>query len=237
MKVFLIDKKKEASATWSFFFEPEKEVTYLAGQYYYFTLKKLNYPDSRGPTRHFTLSSSPTEGKLLRITTRTRESSGFKRTLHELALGTELEGEGPNGTFILDENEKGEHAFIAGGIGITPFRSMIKYKADSKIAASIHLLYSNSNLEEITFRKELEGFAKSGQIKLSMTLTSEKPRAKWDGLTGRIDPIMIRKTFTDVHKKTFWLVGPPKMVDGVEKVLEKLKINHSQIITEKFTGY
>ena len=101
MRLVLVDKKTEAEGTKSFFFEPEEIVSYLPGQYFYFTLPKLKFPDERGDTRHFTLSSSPTEGKTLRITTRVREESGFKKTLDELPFGSNLEGRGPNGTFYI----------------------------------------------------------------------------------------------------------------------------------------
>jgi len=100
MKLELVDKKIEAQGTKSFFWETQKEIKYLPGQYFYFTLPKLSYPDSRGATRHFSLSSSPTEGKLIRCTTRIRQESGFKKTLDELPIGSEIEGEGPEGSYI-----------------------------------------------------------------------------------------------------------------------------------------
>ena len=104
MKLKLIKKILEAKGTKSFFWEPEKTVGYLPGQYYYFTLPALKYPDPKGATRHITISSSPTEGNLLRLTTRIREESGYKKTLDGLPIGAEIEGEGPNGTFVLDQD-------------------------------------------------------------------------------------------------------------------------------------
>jgi len=155
MKLKLVEKREEAKGTVSFFWEPEKPLKYLPGQYFYITLPKLSFPDPRGSTRHFTLSSSPTEPPLLRITTRLREQSGFKKSLDDLEIGQETEGEGPNGTFVLDESEKGSHIFLAGGIGITPFRSMVKYCLDKNTGSKITLIYSCSMPEEIVFRQEL----------------------------------------------------------------------------------
>src|SRR3989337_2125381 len=155
MKLTLLEKKDEAKGTKSFFWETEKPVSYLPGQFFYFTLPSLKYPDPRGATRHFTLSSSPTEGENLRSTTRIREESGYKKTLNELPLGSVIEGEGPNGKFLLDENEKGPFVFLAGGIGITPFRSMMKFATDKKLSVPIQLIYSNSIPEEIAFRPEI----------------------------------------------------------------------------------
>src|SRR3989344_9620287 len=137
MQLPLIRKQKEAKGTYSFYFDNRNKIKYLPGQYFYFTLPQLNYDDARGPTRHFTISSSPSE-KEFKFTTRIREKSGYKKTLFELPMGTNLEVEGPNGTFILDENEKGEHILIAGGIGITPFRSFIKYNLDKDLGTQMH---------------------------------------------------------------------------------------------------
>src|SRR3990170_2072090 len=161
MKLKLVKKQDEAKDTKTFFFEPEKSVSWLPGQFYYFTIPNLKYPDPKGATRHFTISASPTEGSLLRLTTRMRTDSGFKNSLNDLAMGSIIDGEGPSGTFILDENEPGNHVLIAGGIGITPFRSFIKYNIDRKLTdVKLHLIYANSTPPEIAFRIELEGWDK-----------------------------------------------------------------------------
>ena len=239
MKLKLIDKKDEAEGTKSFFFEPERQINYLPGQYIYLTLDKLNYPDQRGSTRHFTLSSSPTEGNILRITTRIRQESGFKKTLDELSLNSIVEGEGPNGEFVLDEEKNEPQVFIAGGIGITPFRSMIKYKIENKFKTPIYLIYSNSTVEQITFRQELEKWAKEDKtFKLTMSITKpEESKEKWKGLTGRIDEKLIGKLTNQLIKPVFWVCGPPAMVTAMEEELDKLNINSGQIVIEKFTGY
>ena len=239
MKLKLVEKKEEAKGTKSFFWESEKPVNYLAGQYFYFTLPSLKYPDPRGATRHFTLSSSPTDGNILRNTTRIRPNSGYKKTLDELDIGTLIDGEGPNGEFILDENEKGPHVFLAGGIGITPFRSMIKYAVDKNLDTAIHLIYSNSVPEEITFREELLLWSKSWpKLKLDMTITKpEESQEKWSGLVGRIDENLIRKLVADISQPIFWVCGPPAMVSAMEQTLGKLNISSGKVRSEKFTGY
>jgi len=239
MKLKLIAKKKEAENTKSFLFEPEKEFDFLPGQYFYFTLPKLNYKDSRGATRHFTIANSPTEGKNIFIATRMRKSSGFKKTLDEMEIGSLIEGEGPSGIFVLDENDKGPHVFLAGGIGITPFRSIVKNVVDKKLKTPIHLIYSNSTPEQITFRSELEKWAKkSRNIRLDMTCSqTEGSKEKWGGLTGRIDENLIKKLVPDISKQTFWVCGPPAMVDAMEKALGKLRITSDKVHSEKFSGY
>jgi ferredoxin-NADP reductase len=239
MKLILIRKLDEAKGTKSFFWEPEKPVGYIAGQYFYFTIPQLKYPDPKGNTRHFTLSSSPTEGNLLRNTTRIREESGYKRSLDELEIGAVIDGEGPNGTFILDEKEDSPQVFLAGGIGITPFRSIIKNAFDKKLRTPIHLIFSNSIPEEIAFREELESLAKSWpNFKLDMTVTKpEETKEPWQGLTGRIDENLLKKVVPDLLSKTFWVCGPPVMVDAMETALGNLGLSSGKVLSEKFTGY
>src|SRR3989338_4141605 len=155
----LVSTTIEAQDTMTFKWDTDKKVTYFPGQFMYFTIPTLIYPDKRGNTRHFTLSSSPTE-KYISNTTRIRKESGYKQTLAQLKKGDKIEVEGPSGTFIVDEEEKGPHVFIAGGIGITPFRSMLKYKMDKNLKYNVQLIYSNSIPELIAFRKEIEEWDK-----------------------------------------------------------------------------
>ena len=239
MKIKLVEKRDEAKGTKSFFWQPEAPVTWIPGQYYYYTIPLMKYPDARGNTRHFTVSSSPTEGNLLRLTTRIREESGYKKTLDELPIGSEIEGEGPNGTFTLDEKSTNSNVFIAGGIGITPYRSIIKYAVDKKLGIPMHLLYSNSIPEEIAFRKELEKWAAGNpNIKIDMTISHpEESKEPWTGITGRIDDAMIKKLVYDTENPTFWVSGPPAMIDAMEIVLGKIGVTADKLHSEKFTGY
>ena len=239
MLVKLVDIIKEAKGTKSFIWSLNKNIKYLPGQYFYFTLPQLKYKDSRGPTRHFTISSSPTEKGILKFTTRIRNESGFKKTLNDLKIGNIIEAEGPNGTFILDENSKGGHIFIAGGIGVTPFRSFAKYNIDKNLKdINLHLIYSNSVPKEITFRKELVDWSKSYKnLKVDMTITKPEKSKNWEGLTGRIDENMLKKLISDYRLPNYWTSGPPGLVTAMEKVLSKLNIPKNKIRSEKFTGY
>ena len=229
MKLKLVKKTLESRGTKSFFWEPEKEVDYLPGQFFYYTLPKLDYPDSRGATRHFTIASSPTEGDILRLTTRIREESGYKKTLDEIKVGDTIEGEGTNGTFIFDEKEGGNHVFLAGGIGITPFRSMLKYIIDKNLQNNIQLIYSNSD-NDFAFKDELMKWDKDQEnIKIDFFDSSK---------SGHLDKDSIKKLASDkLSTDTFWVVGPPPFVSGVEDALEQLKVSSDRIRSEKFTGY
>lgn len=232
MKLTLVKKTDEARGTKSFFWQPERPINYRPGQYLYYTITSLKYPDPRGTTRHFTLSSSPTEGNLLRLTTRVREESGYKKTLDELPIAAVVDGEGPNGLFVFDEKETITSVFIAGGIGITPFRSMVRYVADKKLTNPIYLIYSNSD-EDFVFKKELDEISAAHQnIKIRYVVT---------GVEGHLDQPKINEIIgnwkLEIGSLTWWLCGPPPMIDAMEKVLGETGITSNNIRSEKFTGY
>lgn len=241
-KLKLLEKRDEAKGTKTFIFEKPQGFTYKAGQYMYFTLPELKYPDRRGNVRHFTLSSSPNEDFLL-ITVRIREESGYKKTLDEAQPGYEVTARGPEGVFTLeDERTTVPQVMIAGGIGITPFRSIAKYATDKGLVVPIHIIYSNSIPEEIAFRKEFEELViMNPNLKVTHTITKpEESKKEWTGLTGRIDEELIQKLIPDtwnLKPVIFWLCGPPPMVSALEEVLEKLQIPQDKIKIEKFTGY
>ncbi len=239
MKLKLVKITEDAKGTKSFFWEPQKKVDWIAGQYFYFTIPKLKFPDPRGATRHFTTSSSPSEDGLLRLTTRIRKESGYKQTLNTYKVGQVIEAEGPNGTFVLDEKESGDNVFVAGGIGVTPFRSMIKYAIDKNLDTKIALVYSNSIPEEIAFYEEFNEWAKMWpNLKLFVTVSHpEESKNKWSGLTGRVDEDLIKKAAEGLDNPTYWLCGPPGMIDAMEELVVKIGIKDDRIRTEKFTGY
>ncbi|KKQ35761.1 MAG: Oxidoreductase, 2Fe-2S and FAD/NAD(P) binding domain protein [Candidatus Woesebacteria bacterium GW2011_GWA1_37_7] len=237
----LVEKKPETNDVISFLFKAGGIFTYLPGQYLYITLPKLKFPDSRGSTRHFTISSSPTEKNILSFTTKIRQESGFKRSLAELSLGEEVEVEGPTGTLILDEHEKGTHILIAGGIGVTPFRSFIKYNIDKSLTdINLYLLNSVTTPDDIIFKKDFDDWGNHTNIKINITVTKpEESKTKWTGLVGRIDSDMINSLYANYNLQatTFWLCGPPALVTAMESILRSMNIKGNKIRTEKFTGY
>lgn len=239
MKIKLLKKKKEGKDIKSFIFEKPKGFNFKPGQFIYLTLPKLFFDDQRGNTRHFTIASSPTEEYLM-ITTRIRKESGYKRTLDKMQKGDLINYRGPFGDFILGKEKKETQVFLAGGIGITPFRNIIKYQIDKGYKTPMHLINSCSTTEEIAFRKELEGWEKEGKIKLDITITHpEESKEKWKKLTGRLDHKILKKLTKnyDLKNTIFWLCGPPPFVSAIEIEVEKLGIKERNIITEKFSGY
>ncbi len=235
MQAKLIKVVEESFKTKTFIFEPEKKVTFLPGQYFYFTLPELIAEDPRGQTRHFTLSNSPTEGSYIQFTTRISES-GYKQTLDKYKIGQLVETTGPNGTFILDEKEVDTHLFLAGGIGITPFRSFIKYGLDKKLHKYYHLIYSDSNIDNMAFYDELKDLSTAKNFDFDITLT--KPDNIWRGNTGRISKeliVILTRDKTDIKNCVTWLCGPPAFVNAMEDISMDLGIKDIRV--EKFTGY
>jgi glycine betaine catabolism B len=245
MKIKLLRRETVAKDTVSFFFEPQEPTTRAPGQYYYIDVPELKYPDPRGPKRQFTIASSPTEGPIMMVTVRTRAEniSGYKKTLYELPDGSIIDAEGPNGHYVLDENTPpSQHVFLAGGIGITPYRCFMKYAIDKGLTTPMHLIYANSTPDEITFRAELEQWAKDHpNIKIDMTIShpEETPQIPWAGLTGRVDFPLIQKLVPNWQDPTvtFWICGPPPMVDALDEAMGKAGIPSQRRKIEKFTGY
>ena len=133
---------------------------------------------------------------------------------------------------MFDENEQGSHIFIAGGIGITPFRSMIKYVADKNLQNPVYLIYSNSDAD-IAFKNELDKIVGVHQnIKIQYFNS---------GTEGHLDELKIGKFIGNwglkIENLTWWICGPPPMIDAMEQVLGKLKISTGRVRSEKFTGY
>lgn len=234
-KVKLIDKKQVAENTTLYIFEKPQGFNYLPGQH---IVVKLDIPSApaQDTLRTFTLCSSPTEGNIKVVM---RDGiSVFKKTLQNMSIGTEITIIGPAGRFTLQEGKN--IVMIAGGIGIAPFRSMIKYIFDKNLSYNIILLYSNPTQKRIAFYNEFKDiFVSQSNPNLTIinTLTQEIPES-WREEQGRIDKNFIQKYVPDFDKRDFYICGPPKMVEDIEKILlSSLNINPKNIFTEKFTGY
>jgi ferredoxin-NADP reductase len=211
------------------------DVDFQPGQYFWVTLLDPPYDDDKGPRRHITVVTSPTERGVLGLATRLRDS-GFKRSLAELPEGTEVEVEQPKGSFALPQETDRHYVFIAGGIGITVFRSMLRYIADEALPYRITLVYSNRDRESTAFYDELRELEDSiPGLRVVFTMTEDPD---WDGETRRIDPEMLRDHLgDDLAAFTYLITGPPAMVDGVVQTLENAGIPEAQVRPERFSGY
>lgn len=235
----LVKKQQETSDVWSFFWESDISFEWEPGQFLYYNLN-LPEQDARGSTRHFTIATSPTES-IIQLTTKISDSV-YKQTLRSIELSTLVQGTGPRGDFVLDQERKNLQVFLAGGIGITPFRAFIKYAADKGFSTPMHLIYSNSTPEEIVFKEELR-ILKSEFVHLKVTHTithPEQSQTPWHGLTGRINAEMIKNLLSTSHSlptTVYWVCGPGQFVSGMQDELKKLNVPMDNIEIEQFSGY
>lgn len=227
-------KSKLAPDTLAFAFKPSHKLAFTPGQYVELTLDH-SHADSRGNRRYFTLASSPTE-ELAQLGVRFyKPGSSFKRALQAMGTGGKVTAGHIAGDFTLPADSRQKLVFIAGGIGITPFRSMLKYLLDTRQRRDIVLLYANRAPADIVYRDVLsEAQAKLG-VKIVYTLTEAAPR-DWTGYTGRIDAQMIRAAMPDYRDRLFYLSGPPSMVREHERMLRALGISRNHIKTDLFAG-
>ena len=220
-----------------FLFVTDKNFNFAPGQYMEWTIPHIK-SDSRGNRRYFTLASSPTE-KVQRLGIRFYpKGSSFKKAMLNMDEKTPLVGAQLSGDFTLPEEPDRKLIFIAGGIGITPFRSMMKYLVDKNQQRPIILFYSNKLSSEIIYTDVFnEAYSRLG-IKTVYTLTDKKSLpADWQGRVGRIDAAMIAQEAPDYRERTFYLSGSHDMVVGFEETLKSLGIPEKQIKKDFFPGF
>jgi len=232
-----IKKEKVAKDTYSFYFDRSGfSFDFLPGQYLRLTLPHAS--DERGTSRYFTIASSPHEKKHVMFTIRIYESS-FKKTLYKLQPGDEGHFFGPMGWFLLPKDEKEEKVFIAGGIGVTPFHSLLHFLSEKKRISPITLFASFPKRDEVLFYKEFEEISKKNKnIRVIYTLTQEAVvDPDWAGETGRVSHEFFKKYLSDIHKPVYYVVGSEETVAGIKAMLLELGIDEEKIQTEDFTGY
>jgi ferredoxin-NADP reductase len=233
----MISSEEIAEDIMAFHFDKPEGYQFTAGQFCFLNLPDIGFNDERGLRRHLSIASSPLESGLL-FATKMSESA-FKRTLRAMTAGTTIIVEQPLGFLSLPESTVMPAIFLAGGIGITPFRSMIRYASGAGTGHTITLFYSNRTPDEAAFLGELEGIAEvHGNIRILPTMTRmQKSAVRWPGLTGRIDASMIKEHCTDWRDSIFYIAGPPAMVDSMKETLQEMYINPDRMRIEKFTGY
>ncbi len=211
-----------------------EEVDFTPGQYFWVTLLDPPYDDEKGPRRHITVVTSPNDG-VLGFATRVRDSA-FKRSLAELPVGSEVDVEQPKGDFLLPEDTEQEYVFIAGGIGITIFRSMLGYIAEENLPHRVTLVYSNRDVESTAFLGELQELERANpNLRLVLTMTEDPT---WDGEKRRIDAAMLRDNLgDDLGAFAYLIAGPPGMVEAMEKILAEAGVPEDQVRPERFSGY
>ncbi|OGK16711.1 hypothetical protein A2774_00230 [Candidatus Roizmanbacteria bacterium RIFCSPHIGHO2_01_FULL_39_12c] len=232
-----LKKNQVAEETFSFFFQRPEGLDFQAGQFLRLTLN-LPQPSERGSNRFFSIASSPSEKGILMITVKT-SSQVYKKTLLSLKTNDKVRIALPYGIFTLKTGELSPYIFLAGGIGITPFRSMIRYSADQNLDRPIALFSAFSTVDEIVFQAEMQTLAKDRRwFKFIQTVSRpQNSSTPWYGNVGRIDANLISKNAHSLASSIYYIAGPPTMVDSMIAIVKSLGVEESRIRREKFTGY
>lgn len=233
----LIKKREIAEGTMEFTFERQDGFAYQSGQTIDITLIDPSETDAEGNSRTFSLVSSPDE-PVLKIATRMRDTA-FKRTLKTMDEGNPISIDGPFGSFLLHENAARPAVFLSGGIGITPFHSIIRDATERKLPHAIFLFYSNRRPEDSAFLDELQELQKENtNFTLVATMTDmEKSALVWEGERGIIDAVMLSRHVPKDASPIYYLAGPQGMVTAMRTMLTHSGISNDDIRFEEFAGY
>lgn len=233
----LSGREEVAEGTMAFHLEKPTGFQFRAGQYVDLSLINPPETDSEGIIRSFSIASAPYEDQLL-VVTRMRKSA-FKRVLAILPLGTEVKLEGPMGSFTLHKNRVKAAVFLAGGIGITPFLSMLRQAAEEKLPQRLYLFYSNRHPKDAAFLKDLEILSKlnTNFIFIPSMSEAEKSQPGWPNERGFIDREMLLRHLDGLEGPIYYVAGPPAMVAAMREMLTKAGVGEDDIRTEEFGGY
>lgn len=260
--VKLIRKEEVAEKTFAFYFGKPEGFQFKAGQYVRVELINPPETDEEGNSRPFSLASAPSEHHLM-IATRIRETA-FKRVLGSLPIiiiiddtplglrspnpkgvtsckEMRIQMKGPFGRFVLNEGSQQPVVFITGGIGITPFRSMVFQSAADHRTQPLFLFYSNRRPKDAAFLDSLVNLQKTyPYFHLIPTMTGLDKLTStpaWSCERGYINDKMLKKYLGDLEKYTFYIAGPPGLVSAMTRLLNENKVLAERIKTEEFLGY
>jgi len=233
----LVRREEVAEGTMAFHFEKPSGFKFNAGQFADVTLADPPETDAEGNTRTFSIASPPFENELV-FTTRMRDTA-FKRSLKKVALATDVKIVAPMGSFTLHKNSVKPAVFLAGGIGITPFISIVRQADHDRLPHKLYLFYSNRRPGDAPFLGTLQELEKSNpNFRLICTMTA-KPQSQrdWKGETGWIDQKMLSRHLPQLQGPIYYVAGPPAMVTAMRKTLVVAGVDEDDIRTEEFSGY
>jgi glycine betaine catabolism B len=215
-------KRQEAAGIFSYAFAMPPGLSFKAGQYMEWTIAQ-NKTDSRGNRRYLTISSSPTEKAVMFSVKHPPKASAFKQKLNQLKPGDSILASDLSGSFTLPKDASKKVALMAGGVGITPFRSMAKYLIDAGEKRDVVLLYSASDAAEFSFQDLFKQAAGVGM--------------RTSYVTDKVDSSKIKSIVADFKQRTFYISGPYPYVHAMESNLLRLNVSPTDIITDYFPGY
>ena len=218
-------------------FRKNQQFSFHPGQYFEWTLP-VKQVDSRGNRRYFTIASSPTEEDIkLGIKVAPQGSSSFKSRLLSLKKEDVLVASQLSGDFVLPNDISKKLVFIAGGIGVTPFRSMLKYILDTGEKRDIAFFYSCVDEKEFVYRDIFQSLVEKIGLKMVYVVTGKDVSESWKGERGYLNSDLLKKYVPDYLDRTFYLSGPMVMVDSYKKLLHTMGVSGKQIVTDYFPGF
>lgn len=234
---FVLSRKELGASFGSFWFTPARPFAFAPGQFLEYTIAHAG-PDARGVRRFFTIASSPTEREILLTTRLAERGSTFKKALRSLSQQDAVVAADVAGDFVLPQDQQQKLAWLAGGIGVTPFRSMAKYLLDAQQARDVVLLYAAREEKDVAFRDLFEEARARFGLR-TVYLLSEAgqlpPGSEWR--LGRITEEMIRAEIPDYAERLFYLSGPEAMVRSIAKLLLGMGVPRRRIKRDYFPGY
>jgi ferredoxin-NADP reductase len=212
-----------------------EQVDFRPGQYFWVELPNRGYDDEKGLRRHISVVTSPTERGVLGLCTRLRDTA-FKKTLAELKVGDEVEVEPPKGDWQLPEDASPHYVFIAGGIGITVFHSMLRYIADTGEPYRVTLVYSNRDRASTPFLDELQEFERTlPDFQLVLTMTQDEG---WQAESRYVSAELLSDYLGgELGDYTYLVAGPPALVEAVTGQLSAAGVAEEQVLPDSFSGY
>lgn len=235
MKAKVINVIKETPDTKTIRFKLDSSFLFKPGQFVLLNADVLENGQKKFVKRAYSISSSPIIKDQIDLTVKIYPEKGLvSKRLYNMEVGEEIEMTGPHGFFLLDENIHKNIVLIAGGVGITPFISMLRYIKDKKLNdINVTLIYSSKTPEDIIFGKELLEEKYPENIKVHLTITRYNGN-NWSGLTGRINEEMIKKVISEIKKPFYYICGPTIMVEETAKLLKLMGVEDSKIKLERF---
>lgn len=235
--VRLGDRHEVAERTIACRFEKPPQFAFTPGQFIEITLLNPPESDAEGNSRAFSIASSPQEDSIL-VATRLRNSA-FKKVLSQALPRTQMKIEGPFGDLRLHNDSTRAAVILCGGIGITPFRSILLNAAYKKLPHRIFLFYSNRRPEDAPFLEEMQALEKENlNFKLIACMTeAEKSSRSWTGERGRITHRMLAKHLTGLSSAIYYITGPPAFVKAMHEMLLNTGVDDDNIRIEEFGGY
>ncbi len=232
----LVKKNQLSKDIYEFVFSPDQKLIFKSGQYLEWTLGHKN-PDQRGNRRYFTISSSPTEKEIMLGVKFYEPSSSFKKKLLSMESGDKMIASQLSGEFTLPDDKNKKLVFIAGGIGVTPFRSMVKNMLDLNQTRDAVLFFSNRTPADIVYKDIFDEAKRVGlkTIYAVNDLAGATPDPSMP--VGFVDEKMIRDNVPDFADRMFYISGPHGMITAFETTLSKMGVSSSNIKTDFFPGF